>query len=198
MNIDLGLLITALRDVANRRETDAENAMKYEVSDRSAENARDFRRRYGFLQDLAETLERAVILSPAPTLPSEASLLLDLIDDVERSHFRTGSDSGAQDNALFIWNCVRDKAGLPALSRADLPYHNGHEYAMPHGSRLLAAMRARKEVRDVSYDGRVPCRKCGTAHWMYGDCPPDSSDESPEIAVCPDDLSRLSAKRTAP
>ena len=47
--------------------------------------------------------------------------LLEFIRDVEASHFRTDHDTGAQEHALFIWNIVRQKAGLPRLRKSDLP-----------------------------------------------------------------------------
>lgn len=46
--------------------------------------------------------------------------LLAFIDDVERSMFRTDMDTGANTNALIVWNQLRMYAGLPALSRTDL------------------------------------------------------------------------------
>lgn len=47
--------------------------------------------------------------------------LLQLIADVEKAHFRTQGDTGANSNALIIWNCVRRYAGLPRLEREHLP-----------------------------------------------------------------------------
>lgn len=46
--------------------------------------------------------------------------LLDLIERVERSHFRTHGDTGAHGNALLIWNIVREAAGLQPLTKRDL------------------------------------------------------------------------------
>lgn len=46
--------------------------------------------------------------------------LLAFIDDVERSMFRTDMDTGANTNALIVWNQLRIHAGLPALNRMDL------------------------------------------------------------------------------
>src|SRR6266540_2438292 len=66
------------------------------------------------------------------------SPLLVLITEVERDHFRTVEDSGANLNVLLIWNIVRRHAGLPRISRDDLPAWDGNRYTMPAGSRLLA------------------------------------------------------------
>lgn len=43
------------------------------------------------------------------------------IKDVESRHFRTNEDTGANLNALMIWNLVRKHAGLPKLETDDLP-----------------------------------------------------------------------------
>jgi hypothetical protein len=44
------------------------------------------------------------------------------IDSVEKRYFRTIEDTGANDNALFIWNRVREElAGLSKLTIDDLP-----------------------------------------------------------------------------
>lgn len=47
--------------------------------------------------------------------------LTDMIADVEKRHFRTEHDTGANPNVLMIWNIVREYAGLPLLERDDLP-----------------------------------------------------------------------------
>lgn len=46
--------------------------------------------------------------------------LQDFIVDVESRHFRTNQDTGANANALMIWNMVRDYAGLDELDEDDL------------------------------------------------------------------------------
>lgn len=46
--------------------------------------------------------------------------LLDFITDVESRHFRTQYDTGANMNAMIIWNMVRKFAGLEELTRDDL------------------------------------------------------------------------------
>lgn len=43
------------------------------------------------------------------------------IKDVESKYFRTNTDTGANDNALFIWNRVRNHVGLKNLVKTDLP-----------------------------------------------------------------------------
>lgn len=48
-------------------------------------------------------------------------LLRRLVARVERSHFRTQHDTGANDCAMFIWNLVRVEAGLPRITLRDLP-----------------------------------------------------------------------------
>lgn len=44
----------------------------------------------------------------------------EFIDEVERVFFRTGHDTGANANALIIWNQVREYAGRERLTRDDL------------------------------------------------------------------------------
>jgi hypothetical protein len=46
---------------------------------------------------------------------------VEFIKQVEAAHFRTVQDTGANHNALLIWNCVRKHVGLPALTLDDLP-----------------------------------------------------------------------------
>jgi hypothetical protein len=54
----------------------------------------------------------------------------DWIKEVEGHHFRTNHDTGANLNALFVWNILRRRAGLPSISKNDLPafciIHNTH------------------------------------------------------------------------
>lgn len=58
---------------------------------------------------------------------SEKSIL-ELIETVEKAHFRTQEDTGANSNAILIWNCVRRFAGLPEIFRSDLPgYCHTHD-----------------------------------------------------------------------
>lgn len=47
--------------------------------------------------------------------------ILDFIKQTEKSHFRTVHDTGANSNALFVWNLVRQHAGLSPLQISDLP-----------------------------------------------------------------------------
>lgn len=50
----------------------------------------------------------------------DQTALEEFIQDSEAKWFRTASDVGANTNALFVWNRVRDFAGLPALTNQDL------------------------------------------------------------------------------
>lgn len=43
------------------------------------------------------------------------------VAQVEAAHFRTAADTGANHNALMIWNIVRRHVGLPELTPEDLP-----------------------------------------------------------------------------
>jgi len=47
--------------------------------------------------------------------------LWDFIAHMEKHYFRTDADTGANENALFVWNLVREYAGLPKLTLKDLP-----------------------------------------------------------------------------
>lgn len=47
--------------------------------------------------------------------------LLNFIEKTERAHLRTEHDTGANFNALLLWNQVREFAGLPKIRRHDLP-----------------------------------------------------------------------------
>lgn len=53
---------------------------------------------------------------------------LEMVREIESSYFRTESDTGANENALFIWNRVREKIGLKPLTKQDIPVWNGKEY----------------------------------------------------------------------
>lgn len=46
--------------------------------------------------------------------------LRDFIADIERSYLRTEHDIGANHSALYLWNLVRGRAGLPPLDKDDL------------------------------------------------------------------------------
>ncbi len=47
----------------------------------------------------------------------------EFIKQIESRHFRTNEDTGANLNALFIWNLVRVELGLKCLHTTDLPAH---------------------------------------------------------------------------
>jgi len=53
--------------------------------------------------------------------------VVEFIEDVEKSHFRTNGDIGANSNALFVWNLLREYAGLPRLSHDDLSQRHADE-----------------------------------------------------------------------
>ncbi len=65
--------------------------------------------------------------------------IAELIAKVEADHFRTVTDTGANPNAMVVWNALRRAAGLPGLSKDDLPAHDEtrDQYVCPKGSRLL-------------------------------------------------------------
>ena len=46
--------------------------------------------------------------------------LIEFIADFESRFMRTESDTTANPNALFVWNIIRERAGLPRLNRVDL------------------------------------------------------------------------------
>lgn len=50
--------------------------------------------------------------------------LIEFIADVEECHFRTVHDTGAHPNAMFLWNILREYAGLDSLDEHDL--HMNH------------------------------------------------------------------------
>lgn len=60
---------------------------------------------------------------PPRTPPAALNLMLDLefVEQIEKAHFRTRNDTGANLNALLIWNCVRKHVGLKPLTVEDLP-----------------------------------------------------------------------------
>jgi hypothetical protein len=45
----------------------------------------------------------------------------DFVARIEAAHFRTDCDTGANENAMAIWNCVRKHVGLPRLHKSELP-----------------------------------------------------------------------------
>lgn len=59
---------------------------------------------------------------PAPA----AQTLIQFIETTEAAHFRTPYDTGANLNALLVWNLVRRFAGLPRLTRDDLMNRAGY------------------------------------------------------------------------
>lgn len=67
--------------------------------------------------------------------------LLDILAEVEREHFRTVHDTGANPCAILIWNALRGKLGLPRVWREDLPKWDEERkgYYMPGNSSLLTA-----------------------------------------------------------
>lgn len=74
-----------------------------------------------------------------PTPPEGREDLLAFIKDVESHFFRTDKDTGANLNAILIWNLVRKHAGLETIYPSDdLPQWNGSKYVQPANSKLLA------------------------------------------------------------
>lgn len=71
----------------------------------------------------------------------------DFILEVESKYFRTNEDVGANQNALFIWNLVREQAGLPRLEMKDLPrwWISEKSYVMPPNSRLLSELNEKQK-----------------------------------------------------
>ena len=57
----------------------------------------------------------------AEPLVSARQCDLDFIANVERCHFRTNTDTGANPNAMLIWNIVREHFCQPRLTVEDLP-----------------------------------------------------------------------------
>lgn len=64
------------------------------------------------LQNLVEDGQRA--------LTFDHHKLIEFINKIEASHFRTQEDTGANLNAMLIWNQVRKLAGLKRLQLDDL------------------------------------------------------------------------------
>ena len=60
-----------------------------------------------------------------------------LMELVERDHFRTVDDTGANGCAMLVWNALRKHAGLPPLGKEDLRQWDGKKYVLPENSRLI-------------------------------------------------------------
>lgn len=62
---------------------------------------------------------------------------------VENAHFRTNKDTGANPNALLVWNALRRQLGLPWLSLDDLPKYDAERkgYFAPDDSKLLVNLK---------------------------------------------------------
>lgn len=61
---------------------------------------------------------------PASYRDRDKMTLEEFIADVEECHFRTAHDTGANLNAMFVWNIVRNWAGMDSLDIDDL--HRNH------------------------------------------------------------------------
>ncbi len=59
------------------------------------------------------------------------------MEEVEASHFRTETDTGANPCAMLVWNALRSKFGLPHLEKRDLPFWYDGKYVTPADSKLL-------------------------------------------------------------
>jgi len=100
---------------------------------------------------------------------------LEFIADVERRMFRTEHDTGANINALMIWNMVREHAGLPKLQVLDLTI--GEEYCdktydavsereyplRPRTEKQMARIKAERQ-REGSYPRYFPSGNDQVAH----------------------------------
>lgn len=64
--------------------------------------------------------------------------LIEAIRDCELKHFRTDQDTGASEHAQIVLNTFRHNAGLPPISKNDLPVWDGKQYAAPIHSNLIA------------------------------------------------------------
>lgn len=62
-------------------------------------------------------------MEPQVPIRANAVPLLEFIASVERDHFRSDCDTGAQEHAMMIWNIVREYAGLPRITKSGLPAH---------------------------------------------------------------------------
>lgn len=57
--------------------------------------------------------------------------LIEFIEQTEKAYFRTNMDTGANMNALFVWNRVREFAGLPELTHDDLSQRHADTRPVP-------------------------------------------------------------------
>lgn len=46
---------------------------------------------------------------------------IEFVNKVEKAHFRTVHDTGANGQAMLVWNMVREHVGLPRICLNDLP-----------------------------------------------------------------------------
>jgi hypothetical protein len=65
--------------------------------------------------------------------------LLAVMEEIEKEHFRTVEDTGANPCALLVWNALRRRVGLPSVWKEDLASYDDvkGEYVMPKDSKLL-------------------------------------------------------------
>lgn len=119
---------------------------------------------------------------------------LEFIENIESRFFRTEHDTGANFNALFIWNLVREHAGLPKLDQFDLTI--GEEYTqgierpypvMPRPEEELDEIhrqRARERTYEKSYSGEY-----GIVHLYHKDAKEGDS------SLCATILEKIGKKR---
>jgi hypothetical protein len=67
---------------------------------------------------------------------------IEFIKEVESRDFRSVSDTGANANALYVWNQVREHVGLPRLKLTDLPqyceiHHKYHVIQADYGCKVI-------------------------------------------------------------
>ena len=69
--------------------------------------------------------------------------VLDALQSVEESHFRTTEDTGANGNALVVWNALRSQLNLPRLTKEDLASYDNksNTYRTPKHSKLISNIR---------------------------------------------------------
>ena len=108
-----------------RRMVDNYNALHDKTATGSF-RARETALKVEAANEILTELERIVASEPASTpdtrelRSTEGETLAEFMLRVERAHFRTEYDTGANSNALFIWNMVRRFAGLTRLDIQDL------------------------------------------------------------------------------
>lgn len=115
------------------------------LTERQANRARNAA---GFKPESNTSLDEAIAQSIAYR---QTLSLVDFIRDVEARHFRTGHDTGANRNALFVWNQLREYAGLERLTWRDLVQRHADDNGvtldeMLEDYRLLEEMQQQRNI----------------------------------------------------